>query len=60
MARLKITRIRSDIGRSPKQRATMRHLGLNKMYKSVTREDSSETRGMLECVAHLISVEEVE
>lgn len=55
--KLKITRVRSDIGRPQKQRATLRHLGLRKTYQSVVRDDSAETRGMIAVVSHLVKVE---
>lgn len=58
--KLKITRIRSDIGRPERQRATMRHLGLRKMNDTVVREDSAPLRGMIEKVAHMVKVEQVE
>lgn len=60
MAKLKITRTRSDIGRPERQRLTLRHLGLRKMNQSVVREDTPETRGMIDKVQHLVSVETVE
>lgn len=55
--KLKITRVRSDIGRPEKQRATLRHLGLRRTNQSVVREDSRELQGMLNVVSHLVRVE---
>lgn len=57
--KLKITRVRSDIGRPKKQRTTLKHLGLRRTNASVVREDSPALQGMLRVVAHLIEVEEV-
>lgn len=60
MAKLKITRVKSEIGRPERQRTTLRHLGLRKMHASVVREDTAEVRGMITKVSHLVTVEEVD
>lgn len=60
MAKLKITRVRSDIGRPKRQRATLHHLGLRKINQSVVREDTPTVRGMIDKVHHLVHVEVVE
>lgn len=59
MASLKITRVRSEIGKKPAQRATLHHLGLHRIHTSVVREDSPILQGMLRRVAHLVTVEQV-
>lgn len=59
MANLKITRVRSDIGRPQELRRTMRALGLRKIGQSVVREDTKTLRGMILAVRHLVTVEEV-
>ena len=56
---LKITRVKSDIGRPKNQRATLRHLGLRKTHQSVVRPDTDVVRGMIRKVSHLVEVEEV-
>ncbi len=48
----------SPIGRKPGQRATLIGLGLNKMHKSATLEDTPSVRGMIRKVAHLLRVVE--
>jgi large subunit ribosomal protein L30 len=53
-----VTQIRSAIGSKPKQRGTLRALGLGRIGKSNTLPDRPEIRGMLARVPHLISVEE--
>jgi large subunit ribosomal protein L30 len=58
MAKLKITQTRSQIGQSQKHRGTLRALGLGKIGKSVEREDSPETLGMLRKVRHLVRIED--
>lgn len=58
MARLKITLVRSPIGRPQDQRVTVRTLGLGKLNSSVEHEDSPQIRGMVNKVKHLLRVEE--
>ena len=60
MTELKITQIRSGIGSKPKQRGTLRALGLRGIGKSNTLPDRPEIRGMLSRVPHLIEVEEID
>jgi large subunit ribosomal protein L30 len=48
----------SPIGRKPGQKATLIGLGLNKMHKSSTLEDTPSVRGMIRKVAHLLRVVE--
>ncbi len=59
MADLKVTQVRSSIGTKPKQRGTLRALGLGRIGKSNVVADRAETRGMIARVPHLITVEEV-
>ncbi len=58
MATLRITQVRSQIGQSERHRGTLRALGLGKIGRSVEREDSRQTLGMLRKVRHLVRVEE--
>ena len=58
MAKLKITQVRSQIGQSQRHRGTLRALGLGRIGRSVEREESPETAGMLRKVRHLVKVEE--
>ena len=60
MAKLRITQTRSSIGTKPKQRGTLRSLGLGRIGKSHTIEDSPELRGQIARVPHLVEVEEVD
>lgn len=59
MARLRVTLLRSPIGARPKQRGTVRALGLRRIRQTVEHEDRPEIRGMLDRVRHLVDVEEV-
>jgi len=58
MAKVKITLIRSTIGRSPKQRATVRALGLRKLHQTVVKEATPQIQGMIRQVGHLLKVEQ--
>ena len=59
MAQLKVTQIRSGIGTKPKQRETLRSLGLKRIHDTVVQEDRPEIRGMVAAVPHLVTVEEI-
>ena len=56
---LKVTQIRSSIGTKPKQRGTLRALGLGRIGKSHVLPDKPEIRGMLAKVSHLVEFQEV-
>jgi large subunit ribosomal protein L30 len=60
MAKLKITLVRSLIGRNEKQRATVAALGLRKLQQTVVKEDNPAIRGMINRVSHMVKVEEVQ
>jgi large subunit ribosomal protein L30 len=55
---VKATLKRSAIGTSPRQRQTLRGLGLTRLGKAVILKDSPPVRGMLRAVSHLVVVEE--
>jgi large subunit ribosomal protein L30 len=57
-ATLRITQVRSTIGAKPKQRGTLRALGLRRINDTVEQPDRPEIRGMLGKVPHLVKVEE--
>jgi len=59
MAKIKISLKRSTIGSLPKQRATVRSLGLRKIGSSTVQEDTPAIKGMVRAVQHLVTVEEV-
>jgi large subunit ribosomal protein L30 len=58
MAKIKITQIKSKIGSSKRQKATLETLGLRRINHSVEREDSPEVMGMIEKVRHLVRIEQ--
>ena len=53
-----VTQIGSPIGREGSQRKTLIGLGLNKMHRTRTLEDTPSVRGMIRKVHHLVKVEE--
>jgi len=55
---VKVTQVKSPIGRPADQRETLKGLGLNKMNRTRELEDTSAMRGMIKKVAHLVRVEE--
>ncbi len=59
MAMLRITQVRSLIGRPHDQRATVRSLGLRRIRHSVVKPDTPAIRGMLGKVHHLVTFEEL-
>ena len=59
MTRVKLTQVKSVIDRSQKQKDTMRALGLKKINQSVEKEVSPQVQGMIDKVAHLITIEKL-
>lgn len=60
MSKLKVTQVRSGIGRPKDQKSTIRRLGLHRINDSVVKDDRPEIRGMIAKVRHLVHVEEVD
>lgn len=57
-ATVTVTQIASAAGRLPVQRKTLIGLGLNKIGRTKTLEDTASVRGMIRAVRHLVKVEE--
>ncbi|KUP04637.1 50S ribosomal protein L30 [Bacillus coahuilensis m2-6] len=57
--KLAITLTRSVIGRPQDQRDTVTALGLRKVNQTVEKQDNAATRGMINKVAHLVTVKEI-
>lgn len=53
---LKVKLIRSSIACTPKQKATVKGLGLTKLNKTVTLEDTPCVRGMINKIIHMVEV----
>ena len=58
--KLTVTQTGSPIGRPKDQRATLIGLGLNKMHRTRTLEDTPAVRGMVAKVHHLVRLEEAD
>jgi large subunit ribosomal protein L30 len=56
---LKVTLVRSTIGRQEGQKRTVQALGLRKMHQTRVVPDNPSMRGMIQKVTHLVTVEEV-
>jgi large subunit ribosomal protein L30 len=56
MATLKITQVRSSNGANPRQRGSLRTLGLGKIGRSSEREDGPTVQGLIYSVRHLVEV----
>ena len=59
MAKVKLTLVKSLIGRKKEHIATANALGLRKIGKDVEHEETPQIRGMINKVIYLLKVEEV-
>ncbi|GAA6205180.1 50S ribosomal protein L30 [Colwellia sp. 1_MG-2023] len=55
---VKVTQVKSSIGRLPKHRATLKGLGLRRINHTVELEDTPSVRGMINQVHYMIKVED--
>lgn len=61
MARkLLVKQVKSSIGTKPKQKDTLRALGLRKISAERTHADNPVIRGMIDKVKHLVTVQEID
>ncbi len=60
MSKIKVTQVKSGVGRKQNQRETLRSLGLKRIGDSVVIEARPELVGMAKTVSHLVTVEEVD
>ena len=59
MKKVRITQVRSTIGRPERQKRTIKALGLGKINKSKEVEVTPQIEGMINKVSHLITVTEL-
>lgn len=59
MATLKVTQIKGRSGATKRQIANLVSLGIHRIHQTVEVEDNPVSRGMIEKVLHLVTVEEV-
>jgi large subunit ribosomal protein L30 len=57
---LRITLVRSTIGRPADQGRTVKSLGLRRLHATVERPDNPSIRGMVDKIRHLVEVEEID
>ncbi|MBS3915446.1 MAG: 50S ribosomal protein L30 [Bacteroidetes bacterium] len=57
MAKVKLTLVKSGIGRPKNQKATLEALGLRKLHASRVVEVNPQVQGMIDVVNHLLKVE---
>ncbi|MCA1768349.1 50S ribosomal protein L30 [Thiomicrospira pelophila] len=55
---VKVTLVKSTIGRLPAHKACVAGLGLRRMHHTVSVIDTPENRGMINKVSYLLKVEE--
>lgn len=55
---VKITLVKSTIGRKPKHVQIVKQLGLGKMNSSVVHADNAAIRGLVNMVSYLLKIEE--
>jgi len=55
--KIKITQVRSGVGRPETQKKTLEGLGLRGPHKTVVLQDTPAIRGMIRKVSHLITIE---
>jgi large subunit ribosomal protein L30 len=60
MGKIKVTQVKSPIGRRHDQRETLVGLGLNKLHRTRTLADNPGTRGRIDKVKHLVVFEMLE
>lgn len=58
--KIKVTQIKSTIGRLKNHQASLRGLGLRRMHHTVEVIDTPENRGMINQVSYMVKVEEAE
>ncbi len=59
MKKIKITQVRSAVGRPIRQKRSLVALGLRKMHQTVEHEATPQILGIVNAVQHLVSVEEL-
>ncbi len=55
---LRVTLVRSQIGYTKDQKATVKALGLHRLHQTVEHKDTPALRGMLTKIIHLLKIKE--
>ncbi len=56
--KVKVTLVRSTIGRLPAHKACVSGLGIRRLHQTVVVEDTPCNRGMINAVSYMLKVEE--
>ena len=59
MSKIRVTQIKSKIGRPERQKRTLAALGLKKINHTVEHEVTPQIMGMVNAVKHLVKTEEI-
>lgn len=57
MAKIKIKQVKSSIGSTKRQKATLEALGLRKLNSTAEHKENEQINGMVKKVLHLVTVE---
>lgn len=55
---IRVTLVRSPIGYTKDQKATVKALGLRRLHQTVEQKDNPAVRGMIQKIIHLVQIEE--
>jgi len=55
---IRVTLVRSPIGYTKNQKATVKALGLRRMHQTVEQKDNPAVRGMIQKIIHLVQIED--
>lgn len=58
MGKIKVTKVKSAINRTQRQKRTLEALGLKKIGQTIEHDNTPNILGMIAKVSHLVSVEE--
>ena len=59
MAKIRITQVKSKIGKPERQKKTLEALGIRKLNHSVEHEATPQILGMVVKIRHLVKVENI-
>ena len=59
MAKIRITQVKSKIGKPERQKKTLEALGIRKLNHSVIHEATPQIMGMVNKIKHLVTVENI-
>lgn len=58
--KLQVKLVKSPIGYTKRQKATVQSLGLGRLNSTVVHDDTPPIRGMIQKIIHLVEVEEID